>query len=73
MKSVVCDIRHNPKEIVLKMAPRRFLDNDEFSVTTLPIYSGSEERRKSQTNKRNFEKFKLQVSSNDNRFFLFKI
>jgi len=51
-----------------KMAPRRFLDNNEYSVA-VPLYSGLEERRKSlnsvvNSSRKNFEKFKLQVSQN---------
>jgi hypothetical protein len=52
------------------MAPRRFLDNDEYSVA-VPLYPGLEERRKSlnsvvnNSSRKNFEKFKLQVSPNE--------
>lgn len=64
--AALCDNRNlKTNQIVLKMAPRRFLDNEEFSsvTATVPVYTGGEERRKSLTSKRSIEKFKLQVSS----------
>jgi hypothetical protein len=64
--AALCDNRNlQTNQIVLKMAPRRFLDNEEFSsvTATVPVYTGGEERRKSLTSKRSIEKFKLQVSS----------
>ena len=47
-----------------EMPPRRFLDNDTFGAA-LPYSAGSEDRRKNSSGgKKNFEKFKLQVSLN---------